>query len=590
MWLGLTNTIPNIVNLPGQGGEPAYGPEAFVTKWRVSSGDTIQLPEASIGIPPALDYDVDWGDGNEDLNVNIADKTHTYTFGGGGTKDFTVIITRDFYSLDMSRATTAQRSYLVEMIQWGTDHVWASVVKMFKSCKNMVYSATDAPDLTSLAAGEKRADKMFSQCESITSLDLTGWNIINIKGLTEMFFGMINCTEINLSNWTTKNVETTSKFCSEVGNSTNGCNFIMPNLWWRNCTVMDDAFASSYIDSIDVSGWEFDSSLTLDRLFESTKKGSATGTFDIDLSTWVGTSNMTSMSQFFQQCRASSVNATNLDTSNVTNMYQFAYQSEITHITGLDTFNSSSLVSASPTSLDGVVDFFRDCWLYDFDQPNANFGANWGPNFNPGLLSLMRFFKSCGGTGANPPNVSDWSVSNIQRFDLMFSHADWSSTNNPDVSLWDVSSATSFNEFARRSKVSALDTSNWEISNNCTTMWGFVEESDFNGTLDFSNVNCDFSSVWSFNGFANGVNLTGLKLHATSNFGSCGNFTNFANGPTPLSTTDYDYFLDRLAATGVAVPLTLDMGIATYTIATAGAYHTYLTGTLGWIINDNGGI
>ena len=365
----------------------------------------------------------------------------------------------------------------------------------------------------------------------------------------------------------------------------------MPNLLWSACSIMDDGFHNSYIDSIDVSGWEFNIPITLDRLFMYTELGSATGGFDIDLSTWVGTSNITSMSQFIKSCRTSFVDATNLDTSNVTNMYQFAYQATfLTHITGLDTFDSSSIVSVGATSSDGVVDFFRDCNFYDFDQPNANFGGNWGPNFNPSLLSLIRFFKRCGnlGAGVNPPNVSDWNVSNIQRFDLMFSYADWSSTNNPDISLWDVSSATHFTEFARRSGISALDTSNWEISNSCTSMISFVEDSAFSGTLDFSHINCDFSGVTSFHSFAKDVDLTGFKLNATADFSGSFSFSSFSvNGSTPLSTVDYDYFLGRLAATGMIAAIILDMGDANYTLAAAPDRAT-LTTTKGWTVNDGG--
>lgn len=47
---------------------------------------------------------------------------------------------------------------------------------------------------------------MFSECESITSLDLSGWDTANVTDISSAFFNAKSLTELNVSTWNTSNV------------------------------------------------------------------------------------------------------------------------------------------------------------------------------------------------------------------------------------------------------------------------------------------------------------------------------------------------------------------------------------------------
>ncbi len=66
MKIGVSNTIPNIVTLPGQGGGGGLDPAAFVTEWTIAAGGDAAARTITLyghGGITLNNYDVDWGDG-----------------------------------------------------------------------------------------------------------------------------------------------------------------------------------------------------------------------------------------------------------------------------------------------------------------------------------------------------------------------------------------------------------------------------------------------------------------------------------------------------------------------------------------------
>jgi len=559
-------------------------PAAFVTEWTVSSGDTIILPSYDTNPLGTLDYDVDWGDGNSDSNVTTKDKTHTYTFDGGGTKVFQVVITNQFHSLNMQRASTTERGYLTNMVQWGTDTTWSTLRYMFYYCVNMQYTATDFPDISNMAeSGSIR--NMFQECQSVVDLDLSNWtNTDNITGLYATFWGMDSLETLNLTNWDISNSTSGGSMCYQSGSSVNGCDFIMPDLDWSNTANISSTFFGCYIKSIDVSGWTFGKNIAINSLFRQAREGSSGPSFSVNISTWNNTGYITTLNDFFRDSDVTSINATGIDTSNVTSTARFAYNCDnLTHITGLDEFDATSVTDANS--------MFQGADIFDFGATKSNFGSNWGTNLGS-CTNLSNFFYHAGSTtpSSTIANVADWDTSAVTTFVNFMNGYKWTGGGNPDVSGFDVSNVTTFSNAFRSSSVSLLDTSSWSITSNCINMGSFLQSAEYSGDLDFGN--CDFSAVTTFSHFGYAQEITGFALDPAVSFAAVTTMTNFITGNPSLTTTDYDALLLRLAATATNTGVTLTVTKSNYTLG--GAVETARDTTLrtgrSWTINDDGGV
>jgi len=566
-------------------------PAAFVTEWTVGAGDTIILPSYDTSPLPTLDYDVDWGDSSSDSNVTTRDKTHTYTSAG----TYQVVITNQFHSLNMQRSNglgyTSNQDRLTNMVQWGTDTTWSCLRAMFYDCVNMQYTATDFPDISNLAESGSARD-MFHDCQSVVDLDLSNWtNTDNITGLYATFWGMDSLETLNLTNWDISNSTSGGSMCYQSGSSVNGCDFIMPDLDWSSSSNISSALLGCYVNSIDVSGWTFGKNIAINNLFRSTKEGSSGSSFSVDISTWNNTGYITNLGDFFRDSDITSLDATGIDTSNATSMARFVYNCDkLTHITGLDEFDATSITLANS--------MFQGADIFDFGATKSNFGSNWGTNLGS-CTNLSSFFYQVGSTTpcSTIANVSDWDTSAVTTFNNFMNGYKWTGGGNPDVSGFDVSNVTTFQSAFRSSSVSLLDTSSWSITSNCTTMGNFLQSAQYSGGLDFSN--CDFSAVTSFSHFGYYQEITEFTLDPTIvSFAAVNNMSNFIQfNPgqyTPLSTADYDVLLQSLSATAVNTGVSLIVKDAEYTISTTQASRDALTDSvptgLGWTITDGGGI
>jgi surface protein len=573
-------------------------PEAFVTEWTIPAlGDatarTIKLPhwDGSVAGGSTLDYDVDWGDGSSDSNVTTVDKTHEYP-SSDEIETYQVVITGSFLCLNMARAdSVTQQGYLTNMVQWGTDNVWSSLYRMFHSCKSMDYTATDFPNLTNLAE-KSDAREMFYDCESVVNLDLSNWtNTANITYLYYTFGKTDALKTLNLTGWDVSNVGYAVNCCGYAGDLVDGCEFIMPDLeWGTGGSALTSFFFNAKVKSLDVSGWDFAASTSLGAFFRNTQKGSGGVAYSIDASGWQNSSNITSLSNFARDTQATSINISGIDTQNITDMnYAFYYAIELTHITGLDEFDA--------TSLNTALIMFQYTKKYNWDTANANFGADWGPNLG-NITNMVSLFYGTGDTtpGTGPPDVSNWDVSNVTDMSQMFRQAKWSGDESIDVSSWDVSSVTGtgFTNFMRQSEgIGVLDTSNWQISSSVTSMSSFAYYSQLAGDVDFSHANCDLSGITTWVNAYQATGIIGFKLHGSSSFAAVTSMTNFIYaGTTLVPKADYDALLLRLAATATNTLVTLTVSNSNYTLGGAVeiARDTTLKAGRSWTINDDGGV
>jgi surface protein len=119
-------------------------------------------------------YTVDWGDGTISDDVS-GDQDHVYDEPG----DYHVSISGDLTRIFLNDMSNAQK--LLSIDQWGTIQ-WSSMESSFSGASNMVYHATDTPDLSAV----RSMSHMFYEA-SLLNGDLSGWDVSGVTDMSYMF-------------------------------------------------------------------------------------------------------------------------------------------------------------------------------------------------------------------------------------------------------------------------------------------------------------------------------------------------------------------------------------------------------------------
>ena len=214
---------------------------------------------------------------------------------------------------------------------------------------------------------------MFCLGGSITSLDLSGWNVSNVKNMENAFANSTNLTEVNLSGWDVSNVTNMKSMFSQseklekiyvtefdtssattmramFGRCYSLTEFDVSGFDTSNVTDMGSMFSSCWsLTELDVSGFDTSNVTDMGSMFSRCSRLSK-----IDVSKF-NTSNVTDMSYMFSYCRGlTSLDISSFDTSNVTNMsYMFSGCSNLATINASDKFKTDKVTSSS--------DMFTDC-------------------------------------------------------------------------------------------------------------------------------------------------------------------------------------------------------------------------------------
>ena len=172
---GNDNTASNVLRVTFD--STAHDPGAFVTTWRTTATDqTVTIP---VGGSTAT-YDIDWGDGTTEIDAT-GDRVHAYA----DADTYTVSISGGFdriylnsYSGDEA-AENAGRLASIE--QWG-DASWSSMQNAFSGASNMVYLATDVPNLS-------RVTDMSGMFRDATAFDgnISSWDVSSVINMRDMF-------------------------------------------------------------------------------------------------------------------------------------------------------------------------------------------------------------------------------------------------------------------------------------------------------------------------------------------------------------------------------------------------------------------
>lgn len=286
----------------------AYSQNEFITTWTTnnpgtSNNTSITIPTTGAG----YNYDVDWNDDGVFDEFNITgDVTHDFTIVGTYTIRIQGSFPRIFFNND------GDRLKFVAIEQWG-NIAWTSMNSAFWGAENMVYNATDTPDLslvTDLSA-------MF-KTTSLFDGNLNNWNVSNITNMSEMFRDALS--------------------------------FNSPLDLWNviNVTDMSMMFRAAISFNQDISGWDVDNVIDMSRMFF------AATVFNQDISGW-DVDNVTDMNTMFQNATAFNQNLGGWNISNVTSM-----------------FDMISNTGISVSNYDNIL----DGWAAQTVQPNIVLGAS----------------------------------------------------------------------------------------------------------------------------------------------------------------------------------------------------------------------
>ena len=145
---------------------------AFVTTWKTTSANEFIL--IPVGESTGT-YTVAWGDGSIDTDVS-GHRGHTYN----ATGTYTVSIYGDFSRIYLPYYPENSPK-LQSIEQWG-DIRWESMRGAFGGASNMVYRATDAPDLSDVTD----TSEMFRFANSFNG-NLSTWDVSHVTDMRQMF-------------------------------------------------------------------------------------------------------------------------------------------------------------------------------------------------------------------------------------------------------------------------------------------------------------------------------------------------------------------------------------------------------------------
>ena len=330
--------------------EAQVSADSFVTTWRTTTpGESITITTG--GATPNV-YTIDWGDGTISDSVS-GNQAHEYAEPG----DYQVSISGDFIRIYLNNMPNAKK--LLSIDQWGAMQ-WRSMNAAFMGASNMVYRATDTPDLSVAPS----ISLMFYGASSFNG-DLSDWDTSSVTHMHNMFDGASSFNG-DLSDWDTSSV-----------------------------TAMDNMFYAATSFDGDISRWNTSSVTGMSSMFAGATS------FDGDISRW-DTSSVTGMSSMFAGASFDG-DISRWDTSSVTDMSLM--------FDGTSSFNGD-LSDWDTSSVTDMRWMFRDATSF-----NGNI-SGWDVSSVTGMDSMFRDATSFNG------DISGWDVWSATNMERMFAGAD----------------------------------------------------------------------------------------------------------------------------------------------------------------------
>ena len=354
---------------------------------------------------------------------------------------------------------------------------------MFSECNNLTsvdLSGLDTSRVTNMGS-------MFSGCESLTSLDVSGFDTSNVTDMSTMFWACESLTSLDVSGFDTSNV-------TDMGWMFMSCPSLtsldVSGFDTSNVTNMGNMFdGCSSLTSLDVSGFDTSNVTYIGGMFWSCKSLTRLDVSNFD------TSNVTDMGIMFDGCKSlTSLDVSGFNTSKVTDMGgMFDGCSSLTSldVSGFDTSNVTDMYA-----------MFYGCYnLTSLDVSNFD---------TSNVTDMYAMFESC--KSLTRLDVSSFDTSNVTNMGSMFYECN--RLKNLDVSGFDTSNVTSMSGmFYWCNSLMSLDLSSFDTS-KVTSMGAMFMGCNSLTSLDVSSF--DTSQVtWMSQMFEHCRSLTSLDV---SNF------------------------------------------------------------------------
>ena len=237
--------------------------------------------------------------------------------------------------------------------------------------------------------------QMFEGCESLTSLDVSGFNTSNVTSMHQMFLDCKKLTSLDVSGWNTSKLTT------------------MHNLF-GNCKKLT---------SLDVSRWDTGNVTRMSSVFW----GCESLTTPPDVSRW-NTSKVTDMYGLFGGCRGLTTppDVSRWNTGKVTNMQAMFFSCRgLTTPPDVSGWDTGKVIRMDQmfASCDNLI-----------TPPDV---SGWDTG---NVTNMSAMFDFCHNL-TTPPDVSGWDTGNVTDMKYMF-RSNESFTTPPDVSGWDTGNVT----------------------------------------------------------------------------------------------------------------------------------------------------
>ena len=369
--------------------------------------------------------------------------------------------------------------------------------------------------------------QMFYDCQSLTSLNLSPWNVSNVTNMSYMFSGCSGLTSLNVSGWDVTKVTSMSGMLSGCSGLTslNGLS------GWdvSNVNYMNGMFTNcSSLTTFYVSGWNVSNVISMSGIFYG-----CSGLTSLNVSNW-NTANATSMSGMFYGCSGlTSLNVSGWNTAKVTVM-----DNMFSGCSGLASLNVSNWNTANVTSMSGM---FNGC----SGLASLNL-SNWN---TANVTNMSKMFNGCSGL-TSIGSLSNWNTANVTNMSNMFYNC--SAITSLDVSNWNTANVTNMsNMFYGCSGPTSLNLSGWDTANvtNMSNMFYGC-----NGLTSLNVSGWDTANVTNMSNLFNGCNgLTSLNVsnwntanvtNMSEMFKDCSNLTTITVGTgwTPAESNSSDMF------------------------------------------------
>jgi surface protein len=234
----------------------ASAQQPFITTWQTDNAGTSASNQITI---PGFgsNYDIYWEEVGNPANQGSAtgNGTTTITFPSAGT--YLVSISPGagtFHRIAFSNG--GDRLKLLSIDQWGSI-AWSSMELAFLGCANMIYNATDIPDLSQVTIMRY----MFAECTQFNG-DIGNWNVSNVTNMQGMFQSAMAFNK-PIGNWDVSKVTTMGNLFDRAEA------FNQPIGEWNvsNVTSMYATFSMATSFNQPIDGWNVGKVTTMIAMF-----------------------------------------------------------------------------------------------------------------------------------------------------------------------------------------------------------------------------------------------------------------------------------------------------------------------------------